>query len=168
MQNQLLPEAEGYARTNVRRRIWRRFVRVMACIVVFCTTYALILPAITMEKTQCQLEEHVHGESCYEKVAPEAAVLALSCTYESLGVHVHTADCYDADQNILCGQADYLLHVHGASCMDASGNIICQIPERTGHVHTEACYMVVEPETELSHIHDDTCYVTEPGELICQ
>ena len=168
MQNQLLPEAEGYARTNVRRRIWRRFVRVMACIVVFCTTYALILPAITMEKTQCQLEEHVHGESCYEKVAAEAAVLALSCTYESLGVHVHTADCYDADQNILCGQADYLLHVHGASCMDASGNIICQIPERTGHVHTEACYMVVGPETELSHIHDDSCYVTEPGELICQ
>ena len=68
MQNMFLQEAEKYAKQNYRRRIWRKIVRVMACAVVFCTTYALILPAITLEKTQCSLDEHTHSESCYEKV----------------------------------------------------------------------------------------------------
>ena len=53
-----------------KRKAWKNFVRVMACIVVFCTTYALILPAITMEKaTFCGLEAHVHEEACYTQAA---------------------------------------------------------------------------------------------------
>ena len=48
MRKILLKEAEKYVKQNSRQRVWRKFVRVMACIVVFCTTYALILPAITM------------------------------------------------------------------------------------------------------------------------
>ena len=33
-----------------RRRVWQKIVSVLACIVVFCTTYALILPAITIDR----------------------------------------------------------------------------------------------------------------------
>ncbi len=44
-----LPEAEKYSKAHRRRKHWRRVVTVLAAIVVFCTTYALILPAITME-----------------------------------------------------------------------------------------------------------------------
>jgi type VI protein secretion system component VasF len=68
MQKKILREAEQYRRRNQRKRVWRKFVRVMASIVVFCTTYLMILPAITMEKNTCGLTEHVHSETCYRKV----------------------------------------------------------------------------------------------------
>ena len=177
MQKKLLKEAEQYTKQNQRRRIWRKIVRVMACVVVFCTTYALILPAITMEKNPCDLEEHTHSESCYEKVVSDS-VTTLACTYESLGVHVHTSDCYGSENQLICGQADYLIHKHNDDCVDEKGAIVCQIPEVSAHEHTEACYRVAETETERElictepvaqvHIHGDSCYVsTEEDPLTC-
>ena len=47
MQEKLRTEADGYVTRKHRRQIWKRVVGPLACIVVFCTTYALILPAIT-------------------------------------------------------------------------------------------------------------------------
>lgn len=170
MQKKYLQEAEKYAKQNNRRRTWRKIVRVMACAVVFCTTYALILPAITMEKNPCDLEEHTHSESCYEKVVSDS-VTTLACTYESLGVHVHTQDCYNSENVLICGQADYLIHEHNDDCLDENGAIVCQLPEVSAHVHTEACYRVVETEpvqTDAVHTHSDDCYGTERGGLICQ
>ena len=41
----------------------------LAAVVVFCTVYALILPAITFEKEDCALPEHTHTEDCYALVA---------------------------------------------------------------------------------------------------
>jgi len=65
-----------------RRRGWRRAVRIMTMIVVFCTTYALILPAITWEEAPvCGLEEHIHGPDCYEAV--EAEVVAAEEVVEA-------------------------------------------------------------------------------------
>ena len=173
MRKILLKEAEKYVKQNSRQRVWRKFVRVMACIVVFCTTYALILPAVTLEKEQCGLSEHTHSESCYEKVDPES-IVSLACTYESLGVHQHTSDCYDSENNLLCGQADYLIHVHNADCVDDSGTIVCQIPEVYAHEHTEACYEVrpaptVEPAAEDAGTETtETQETTEQEiELVC-
>lgn len=170
MQKKLLRKAESYARENRGRQIWRKFVQAMACVVVFCTTYALILPAITMEKNPCDLEEHTHGESCYEKVVSDPVTM-LACTYETLGVHVHTSDCYDGEKRLLCGQADYLIHEHNEDCLDENGTIVCQLPEASAHVHTDDCYRIVGTEpvaTESVHTHGDDCYGTERGELICQ
>ena len=174
MPKKLLPEAEQYAKQNHQRRIWRKFVRFMACIVVFCTTYALILPAITMEK-KCELEEHTHSEICYSKITTEL-ISELTCAYESLDVHVHTQDCYDGENLQVCGSADYLVHEHDASCTDATGAIVCQLPEVKEHEHSDDCYQPVETEsvsTEAGkatqvHTHDDTCYTVEQGELTCQ
>ena len=163
MRKILLKEAEKYVKQNSRQRVWRKFVRVMACIVVFCTTYALILPAVTLEKEQCGLSEHTHSESCYEKVDPEP-IVSLACTYESLGVHVHTSDCYDSDNNLLCGQADYLIHAHNADCVDDSGTIVCQIPEVYAHEHTEACYEVRPAPTVEPAAEDATTETTETQE----
>lgn len=50
------------------RRVWQKIVGVMAAVVVFCTTYALILPAITLENELiCENsdESHVHTDACY-------------------------------------------------------------------------------------------------------
>lgn len=175
MQKSLLRKAEKYEKQNHRRRIWHKVMHVMACIVIFCTTYALILPAITMERTQCGLTEHSHSEACYEKLDSEALV-SLTCTYESLGVHVHSADCYNSENQLICAQADYLIHAHSADCMDKNGTIICKLPEVSAHEHTDACYRVVEaepivtetPATEVPHTHGDECYSLKRGEMICQ
>ncbi len=83
MRKDLSIEAEGCLTRNRRRRAWRKVVGVLACIVVFCTTYALILPAITMEKKGCGKTEHTHGKTCYQSGA-------IICGQEE---HTHTAEC---------------------------------------------------------------------------
>ena len=45
----LIDKAAGYLLRNHRRQRWKQIVSVLAAIVVFVTTYALILPAITFE-----------------------------------------------------------------------------------------------------------------------
>lgn len=51
--------------TRLEKR-WQKLARVLAIFVVFCTTYMLILPAITMESlTYCGMSEHTHKFSCY-------------------------------------------------------------------------------------------------------
>lgn len=63
--------AEKLKLSQINKR-WRSAARVLAIIVVFCTTYMLILPAITMEQeTYCGIENHAHTEECYIKLRPE-------------------------------------------------------------------------------------------------
>ena len=35
----------NYLKTHLQKKKWRRVVTALSCIVVFCTTYALILPS---------------------------------------------------------------------------------------------------------------------------
>ena len=50
---------------NTRRRIWKRILGVLMSIVVFATTYMLILPAITKgTKSFCGIAEHTHDAAC--------------------------------------------------------------------------------------------------------
>ncbi len=45
---------------------WKKVARVVGLIVVFCTTYMLILPALTLEsRTSCGFVEHSHTALCY-------------------------------------------------------------------------------------------------------
>jgi hypothetical protein len=67
---QILKFAEMFRYSRYRRYL-QKLARALACIVVFCTTYALILPAITVEKEYfCGYEEHFHTDFCYvEEIA---------------------------------------------------------------------------------------------------
>ena len=67
MKYDVLRGAEKYTKVHKRKRLRHRVVTVLAGVVVFCTTYALILPAITMEHT---------GE--------------LTCSLQTLGIHTHS------------------------------------------------------------------------------
>ena len=104
--------------THEKRRRWRGAVSVLACVVVFCTTYALILPAITLSaEPKCGLEEHTHTEDCYEtrlvcgqEEAPETDPAGSQEAAEP--AHVHTDACYE--RVLTC--------------------------EKTEHTHTDACY----------------------------
>lgn len=45
-------------RDKARLKRWRQIMLCLSCVVVFCTVYVLILPAITLEKkTTCEEEE---------------------------------------------------------------------------------------------------------------
>lgn len=163
-------EATVYTNRRRRRKRWRSAVLALAAVVVFCTTYALILPAITMtQETCCGMEEHQHGDDCYETV--------LVCDREFDVVqpegHIHTATCYEYEPVLTCGleECEDILHAHTDACYDEEGNFICTQPEVIeGHTHTEDCYGYEETlicgeeeqqEILEPHRHTEACYVRE-------
>ncbi|MCI7019473.1 MAG: fibro-slime domain-containing protein [Clostridiales bacterium] len=157
---------QKYAKERRSRKRWHRVATCLAAVVVFCTTYALILPAITMEK-HCGLTEHIHTDACYTQVTAIEKKVPV-CTAERLGIHQHTDTCYDADGKLICGQADYVVHHHDAACYDENGVLWCPLPETEAHQHTDSCYSKPEPAEETVHTHTDGCYTLERGDLLCQ
>ena len=138
MKDVLLRDAEKYTLAHKRKRRWQRVVTALSGVVVFCTTYALILPAITMEK-KCEIPEHTHTEACYTQVTSrEKRVLA--CKVE----------------------ADVVVHQHDSACWDENGSLVCTLPEIELHRHTDSCYTI--PEV---HTHGEACYTSKRGDLIC-
>ncbi len=177
MEKKTVPVAADYIARRRRRRVWKRVVTALACIVVLCTMSALTHPAITLEQApQCGKEEHIHEEECYIR-AEEAHRTAPVCTPESLGLHTHTEACLDENGEYVCGCSDFVLHTHDDVCFDGEGNLWCQLPERKAHIHDESCYaqpaeesaepplMCVQEEL-IAHEHSEECY-NENSNLIC-
>ncbi len=151
---------EQYYKSHRRHSLWKRVVSALAAIVVFCTTYALILPAITLENVVCGMEAHTHEASCYT-AAPEATRLKLVCTADSLGIHAHSDTCYDGSGQLLCGLADFVLHQHGDACYDELGKVVCDLPQMAAHRHDDSCW-------QQPHVHGEACHTLQQGELLCQ
>ena len=164
MKKDALQGAEKYTKAHQRKKRWYRVVTGLACVVVFCTVYALILPAITLEKTGCKISEHTHSETCYTQVTSVQKTVPV-CDAEMLNLHRHTPDCYDEDGNLTCSYADFVVHRHDSSCYDENGTLWCTLPEISAHTHSDSCYAV--PEAEEPHVHTDACYIMERGELTC-
>ena len=160
MRHDVLRNAEKYTKVHKRNRLWHRVVTVLAGVVVFCTTYALILPAITLEK-QCDIPEHTHTDACYAQVTPVEKRVPV-CSAETLGIHRHTPDCYDANGNLTCGYADFVVHSHDSTCYDEDGVWWCPLSEIKAHQHTADCY--AQPE---GHTHAEGCYTSVRGNLVC-
>ena len=157
MDKLLLQDAEPYASAHRHKRRWYQVMTCLAAAVVFCTTYALMLPAITLEK-QCALPEHTHTEACYTSVQGD-----LICTQSTEPQHTHTEECYQETQDLVCGMPESTGHTHGAECYDQEGNLICGQEESQGHVHGEACYgvsrqLICGQTEEPAHQHTDACY----------
>lgn len=160
MKYDVLRGAEKYTKVHKRKRLRHRVVTVLAGVVVFCTTYALILPAITLEK-QCDIPEHTHTDACYAQVTSVEKRVPV-CSAETLEIHRHTADCCDADGNPRCGYADFVVHSHDSRCYDETGNLWCPLPEIEAHRHTADCYALPE-----EHTHAEGCYTSVRGDLVC-
>lgn len=167
MKHGALQSAEKYTKAHQRKKRWYRVVTGLACVVVFCTVYALILPAITMEKGACEIPEHTHSEACYTQVTSATRIEPV-CTIESLNLHQHDDTCYDSEGNLTCGYADFVVHQHDSACYDENGNLWCPLPEIETHEHTGSCYAVPETDAPEVHTHTDDCYTVERGELICE
>ena len=166
MKHGALQSAEKYTKAHQGKKRWYRVVTGLACVVVFCTVYALILPAITMEKGACEIPEHTHSEACYTQVTSATRTEPV-CTIESLNLHQHDDTCYDSEGNLTCGYADFVVHQHDSACYDENGNRWCPLPEIETHEHTRSCYAVPETDAPEVHTHTDDCYTVERGELIC-
>lgn len=171
MENPLRKQIRSIMKDHKKRQMWYRIVTTLAVVVVFVTTYMLILPAITMEnKAECGITEHKHDANCYSSHYEKEKELA--CTTDSLGLHKHTDACYDAEHKLICGYADFVIHEHDASCYDKDGNLVCTIPEHKLHQHTPECYqmqkqLVCTQEESVGHTHTPECYTKQHGALIC-
>lgn len=142
--------ARNVTGTHEKRRRWRRAVSVLACAVVFCTTYALILPAITLSaEPKCGLEEHTHTEDCYEtrlvcgqtESGPETAPETAADPVDGTAPESDPAPAEDS------GDAPSPESVPE----DAA-------PTESAHVHTEACYQQVLTCGKPEHTHTDACW----------
>ena len=89
MQNAGTDFIKRILKDKVRLRRWKKRLLCLSCVVVFCTVYALILPALTLErKTVCGQKEHSHTEACYSEEGQ------ITC---GMAEHVHTETCYAKD-----------------------------------------------------------------------
>lgn len=135
MKTSLLQQAAQFYQNRRRKQLWYRVVSGMACVVVFCTVYALILPAITLEKEPlCGLEAHTHDETCYSESGE------LICGLEE---HVHDESCVAPPEvpSYICGKEE---HTHDETCYDESGVLTCGLEE---HQHSEECRGTEESDT---------------------
>lgn len=166
MKNSLPLQAAQIYQDRRRKKLWHRIVSGMVCVVVFCTVYALILPAITLEKEPvCGREEHTHTEACYitETVEPTTEYLCAEELAGSVTVHTHDESCYDRNGDLVCPLPEIEEHEHDKDCYRETEVLICG-EEETGHIHDETCYTTVrgdlccELEESEGHAHTDACY----------
>lgn len=121
--NRLFSNKEEIMKKKKFRKRWKKVVSVMICLVVFCTTYALILPAITLEKDAvCGTEEHENDEFCYsgndtdenliEKTSQEetdegsAVLRAVGEDYEMTVTRDESTGTISAGKNVTIGIGD--------------------------------------------------------------
>ncbi len=181
MKNELSQTAVKLNKERKRKRHWKDAVKVMAVMVVFITTYLLILPAITLNgEPSCGIEAHVHGEECYA----QQVILELQCGLsEKQILHSHDAFCYDAQGLLRCTLTERQAHQHAESCYvqtsseiptcafvhnhdlqctAAQFTLICTMEEGKAHKHDLECYALQEQSCELTtddgHVHDESCY----------
>lgn len=162
MKNDIVAQVQMHNRASHRRRVWHRVVTTLACLVVFVTTYALILPAITLESTPdtyCGQTEHTHTNACYEiPGVPEHTIIDCPVQRE---LYASAAD-----------EAPQIIHQHDSFCFGSSGELLCTLPEvreedapnGVVHQHTPECLVTipaVAPEglicTIPEHVHTADC-----------
>ncbi len=183
---------QGKKKTR-RSRLWNHTVKAMAAVVVFCTVYALVLPAITKAGDPiCGLAEHAHSETCYRNyqmipqcpaASSDMAVLhqhgeacydeygSLACPLEEVAEHIHSELCWVEENTLICLLDEIPAHTHGDECLTRTEELTCTEPEQQPHTHSEACAdaqgnRICGLEETEGHTHGQDCYtVTE--EMTC-
>ena len=163
MQNSLPKKIQSYREEHSRFRRWSKLVTILACVVVFCTTYALILPAVTMtSETYCGKEAHTHNEECYER--------ELICTLGSdEDIHEHTDACYEPQLVLACGQEEGPEHTHTTDCYRMESVLVCTEGEGASgagtHQHRDTCYKETLICGKEEHQHTLLCYSNPEADL---
>lgn len=191
---------DALKRDKARRRRLAGVVCVLAMFVAGGVFWRLRIIGLTKTVDPlCGVPEHIHTEDCIaervlicgypdEEVLPEPLPDAVQLPvlnpelqpeplYSSClsMIHQHDADCYDLENNLICGRADFVIHTHDSFCFDENGALVCPLNEVFEHIHGEECYTqsditvcgLAEGEEVVVHTHGDECYF-EDGTLICE
>ena len=126
-------------------------VAVLSVAVAIYTISALILPAITMEGTACQIEEHVHTEECFEEESNQI------CGLEENIEHIHSEECTQIEEvpvdaeELTCELEESEEHLHGPLCY-GKWKLIC---EKEEHTHNEECTPILKlTEEQRKQVED--------------
>lgn len=171
-------------RTRLEQK-WRKIVVVLASIVVFCTVYMLIIPAITMEReAYCGIQEHEHGEGCYEIVSaiicgyPTEEAVSESTTSESTTSESTTSQDISNEETSAEESSTGETTTEEASSEESSTeeamteetseetetNNLTSVQDKTEtHQHTDECY---ESDVKLvctlsEHTHEEKCFLND-------
>ena len=163
-------EAEKFLREKKRHRRWLAIVLCLALLVSSGTFAALRMNGRAMDEEgkalACQYQPHVHGEECYGENNE------LICGQADYVVHQHSMECYDAQGSQVCPLEERLPHVHDSSCYIEEDILTCELEESEGHQHTGECYgwdgaaICGYAEGEGSHQHTEECCSKE-SRLVC-
>ncbi|MDO5456181.1 MAG: hypothetical protein Q4F25_04610, partial [Eubacteriales bacterium] len=100
----IIERVREYMKKKAVRARLRKTISVLCCLVVFVTTYAMMLPSLALEKeATCGKEEHEHTADCYTR--------ELVCGQEESEEHQHTDECYE--DVLSCGKE---VHIHTEDC----------------------------------------------------
>lgn len=81
--------------------------------------------------------------------------------------HTHSADCYDENGKLICGQLEVAQHQHTMDCLQ--GTLICGLEE---HQHSQACYTdaqnadQTDQQALTAQVDDATIGVTFPADAL--
>lgn len=185
----LFERAKLFILAHHRRKTWYRILSMMGIVVVFVTTYMLILPAVTMESGQliCTQAEHVHSQQCYTEK------YVFTCGQDESSGHQHTKSCVKKVNALTCDMQE---HYHSAACYaqgdgeltgtpgTTDGEVVIdntpeqqEFPEISFDEGNTVSEKESETETEKAteqyfcgleaHTHTDECF-DEEGKLICE
>ena len=133
-----------FMKGHYKKGPWNSIVIAVAAVLVFITTYKLILPALSMSRpTYCGMEEHVHTEECY---SPVETRVEFDCPFKPL-TQIVMEDGTVTTQ----GFDGVVIHTHDENCYQ-DGVLICPLPEVQTHVHTDECYQDVVVGTRTVEI----------------
>ena len=146
MDSNLLQEREDRRVQQNKQKQRMLMMAILMCIIGLVTTYALILPAITMQgDVWCGKEGHLHEEECYQQ--------SLICTVpEDIEGHVHVDECYE--QTLICNIED---HEHVDACYEEPAS---EEPPQ------ESVAIEVDPETTVTPETTIEPETTEPEPIV--
>ena len=165
MERFFIKRAKQLLKKKEHRKKQQIFVTCLAVFVITGTAYAMIKPAITMQKSNQELDcpyesgtvAHEHNKYCYDNDGE------LICQLEEIEPHTHTEDCYTQKEVLICDIEEGEGHVHTDDCYELErGELLCEDEE---HEHTDECYewnsvLICDKDETEGHIHTDDCYKT--------
>ena len=148
---------QEYIHEHKLRKRWLKITASLGALAIVMTAAAMILPAITMENTpqmlECRIDIHTHTDSCYD------AERNVICGFADFVVHTHNDSCYAEDGTLICPLDEIEAHTHDASCYQETRVSVCGLEERAGHIHDASCYQTAEEpacglEESVAHVHE--------------
>ncbi|MCM1544820.1 MAG: fibro-slime domain-containing protein [Ruminococcus sp.] len=168
MKNSVVTQVTEQLYTHRKHHRWQVIVSCLASVVVFVTTYLLILPAITMETTPyCGYEEHIHTDSCYScftgttaestEAEPESTDLTdteSDSTTEETTFAETTTENSDIiiDSTEPTETTDEIESATSSACNHENCELVCGMME---HTHVDTCFNQTH-KVVLSVRYEDT------------